>query len=67
MGSGSGLPPDQGLSEYLLDNYGHCVQEENCFCIKTIWLGRKCIHWRPSGATNFVELRDVMSKQHNEG
>jgi hypothetical protein len=59
------------MADYLLDNYGECTRGADCYwgkdtrgkrngCLLTGWLGRKCPHWRPLGATTWDELRDSM-------
>lgn len=56
------------LSDYLLDNYGHCDRAEDCYhgrdaagrfngCLRIGWQGRACKHWHPLGAQTFEELR----------
>lgn len=60
------------LAEYLLDNYGVCDREADCYhgkdksgrfngCLRTGWRGRECKHWHPLGATSLEELSDQQS------
>lgn len=55
------------LADYLLDNYGTCARETDCYwgkdergewngCHRTGWRGRQCKHWKPLGATSLEEL-----------
>ena len=58
------------LSDYLLDHYGFCDRETDCYwgkdakgrdngCNKIGWKGRSCPHWHPLGATTYEELAQI--------
>lgn len=48
------------LAEYLADHYGECALEP-CRCLRpeNPWLGRGCSNWRPCGARDWSEMRDI--------
>jgi hypothetical protein len=53
------------LSEYLADHYGECARE-SCRCLlpKNPWLGRACSNWRPCGARDWDELREIGARKY---
>jgi hypothetical protein len=59
------------LAEYLLDNYGVCDRDADCYwgkdeygldngCLRLGWRGRKCKHWHPMGVTSWNELHKAV-------
>ena len=46
-------------ADHIADNYGHCVLDANCTCLKKGWRGRLCQNWRPVTARTWEELRDA--------
>ena len=57
------------LSNYLLDNYGECDRNEDCYwgkdsvgnwngCLRLGWKGQSCLHWHPLGATTLEQLKE---------
>jgi hypothetical protein len=52
-----------GLADYLADNYGRC-RAQRCICRERQWLGRACPDWIPSGATNWIELRELQRRDY---
>lgn len=50
------------FEEYIQNNYGICKLEENCKCLKNVWLGKSCINWIPVKAKNWDEFREEQWK-----
>lgn len=59
------------LADYLLDYYGTCDRDEDCYwgkdqlgrpngCLNVGWKGRGCPHWKPLGATTYEELKQMV-------
>lgn len=44
--------------DYVKNNYGHCVLENLCKCIKpgARWLGCVCSNWRPTALNSFEDM-----------
>jgi hypothetical protein len=49
------------LADYIADHYGACTIAP-CRCLRTLWLGRSCIHWRPVAARTWDELRSLQER-----
>ena len=53
-------PPYGGniLGDYLADNYGQC-RLTPCRCLRAAhgWIGRACVHWVPTTARTWDELK----------
>lgn len=49
--------PDNGLADYIADNYGRCIVEPcHCRAEKVRWMGQGCLHWQPVQAKTWEEL-----------
>lgn len=60
------------LADYIAENYGTCdrdkPEQNDCYwgkdalgrwngCLRTVWRGRRCPHWKPVAARTWDELR----------
>lgn len=67
------MESDNELAEYLADNYGVCRRGSDCYhgtdergqpngCLKTGWLGRKCLYWEPLEAVDWIDLSTLATQ-----
>lgn len=66
------------IAEYLLDNYGSCDRDGDCYwgkdsmgrfdgCLRVGWKGQACKHWHPLGALAFDDMQTAFSEGKRGG